>query len=318
MTLPAYHLRPNKAVDRLVFVDAIRRLHRIDSLSDYTYYGFGGPYLEDFRLLYESFEGIDMVSIEEDSEVFKRQEFHLPFSTLQICNMNSGEFISDYEPGDNKLIVWLDYTDTSVKNLGEFQELLSKIAEGSMVKITFRAHRGDILGEDESGKNRWGVFIEDFYEYMLDPAMELPPTRRDYVQLIQDMAQMASEITLSGQVNVFQPINSLRYSDGTDMLTLTGIVCLSDELQEIRDAFEDWEFANLDWDPPKRIEVPFLSTKERLYLQSKLPCDEGSAGEVLHSALGYLIGKSDSDTRRQLESYSLFHRQYPYFIRAMP
>ena len=65
MKQPPYHLRPNKAVDRLALVEAIKRLGRMGDLSEYTYYGLGGPYLEDFRLLYELCPEIKMVSIEE-------------------------------------------------------------------------------------------------------------------------------------------------------------------------------------------------------------------------------------------------------------
>ncbi len=55
MTPPAYHLRTNKAIDRFTFIEAIRRMASPKELSECTYYGFGGPYLEDFRLLHESF-----------------------------------------------------------------------------------------------------------------------------------------------------------------------------------------------------------------------------------------------------------------------
>lgn len=50
MTVPAYHLRPNKAVDRNLLMDAIGMLAGMDSDGPrgYTYHGFGGPYLEDF------------------------------------------------------------------------------------------------------------------------------------------------------------------------------------------------------------------------------------------------------------------------------
>jgi len=58
MKHPAYHLRPNKAVERVAFIDGIKHLGRFERLSEYTYFGFGGPYLEDFRLLYEFYPEI--------------------------------------------------------------------------------------------------------------------------------------------------------------------------------------------------------------------------------------------------------------------
>jgi len=75
---PAYHTRPNKAVDRLTLIDAIRLVVKPRELSDYTYYSMGGPTLDDFRLIYEFYPEIKMVSIEQHEETYKRQQFHLP------------------------------------------------------------------------------------------------------------------------------------------------------------------------------------------------------------------------------------------------
>ena len=109
----AYQLRPNKAVDRLFLIEAIRRLDRLARLREYTYYGLGGPYLEDFRLLYELYPEIKMVSIEEDADTVKRQEFHLPCAveTLTLEKAKFKSYLAHYEPNDKKSIFWLDYTE---------------------------------------------------------------------------------------------------------------------------------------------------------------------------------------------------------------
>ena len=72
MTISAYSMRPNKAADRFALMEAIRRLGGLSNngLREYTYYGLGGSYLEDFRLLYELYPEIGMVSIEDNEEVF--------------------------------------------------------------------------------------------------------------------------------------------------------------------------------------------------------------------------------------------------------
>jgi hypothetical protein len=49
-----YHLRQNKAIDRNLFTDLLSRIGRYKNISDYTYYGFGGPYMEDFKVLSRS------------------------------------------------------------------------------------------------------------------------------------------------------------------------------------------------------------------------------------------------------------------------
>jgi hypothetical protein len=63
---PAYHLRTNKAVERLLFIELLRRLDRALSrpIAQYKYVGLGGPYLEDFNLLHATFGNNEMTSLE--------------------------------------------------------------------------------------------------------------------------------------------------------------------------------------------------------------------------------------------------------------
>ena len=106
MTVPAYLLRPNKAADRFALMEAIRRLSRLDpkGLEGYTYYGLGGPHLEDFRLLYELYPEISMVSIESAKRNLKRQKFHLPCSSVCLEGVDVSTFISSYKRSSGKSI----------------------------------------------------------------------------------------------------------------------------------------------------------------------------------------------------------------------
>ena len=65
------------------------------------------------------------------------------------------------------------------------------------------------------------------------------------------------------------------------------------------------------------IDVPTLSTKERLHLQDRLPLNL-NAGRVLRRALGYLIDKDVRRTEAKLKQYADFHRYFPYFMKAIP
>ena len=311
MNPPPYHLRPNKAVDRFIMIEAIRRLEQFGSLSQYTYYGLGGPYLEDFRILYELCKDLGMVSIEIDKEIFKRQQFHLPCSTVLLNNIDLFDFIDDYDSNGKKSIFWLDYTNLTNRNFECFKLLLNKVAPGSVVKISLRAQAKDYLKDPET-------FRDTFQDLMPDPNINIPWKSKKYAKLIQDMLQVASQQALPGQLDyMFQPINSFFYSDGTEMLTLSGIICSRIDKAKFRRGFEDWEFANLDWEEPTAIDVPILSTKERLHLQDRLPCSEPT-GETLLTALGHSLGRNEERTKTQLKQYSEFHRYYPYFIRAVP
>jgi len=310
MRHPPYHLRPNKAVDRLMFVEAIRRLGKLAPLSDYTYYGLGGPYLEDFRLLYDFCPEIKMVSIERDKETFKRQKFHLPCGTLRLEKTDFKSFLARYESRDERSIFWLDYTGLEYGHFGEFMALLGKISENSMIKVTLRAEPRDYF--DESGAER---FKREFGALTdADPPREF----RDFACLLQDMLQVAAEKALpSAMPLMFHPVSSFYYADGAKMFTLTGLICVRTEAAMVKNAFRDWQFANLHWGKPKRIDVPVLSTKERLHLQNLLPC-RGRAGRMLRAALGYLIDDDRRKTDIKLKQYAEFHRYFPYFMKGIP
>ena len=319
MKHPFYPLRPNKAVDRLAFMEAIRHLDKIGDLSDYTYYGMGGPHLEEFRLLYEFCPQIGMVSIEKDEEIYKRQRFHLPCGTLRLECAEFSDFLASYDPNDGKSVFWLDYTGLFASHFSEFAALLGKLAEKSMVKVSLRAEPRDYFDRsgEEQGSGGKG-FREEFGDVMPDASADPPIDPRDFACLIQDMLQVVAERALPSAVPLkFLPVSSFYYTDGTWMLTLTGVIWPRERQEEVEKAFGDWRFANLTWKRPKRINVPSLSTKERLCLQEHLPCRK-NAGSVLCSALGYLI---DDDKRRSeymLKQYADFHRYYPYFMRATP
>jgi len=307
---PAYQLRPNKAVDRLTLIDAIRRLGKLAELSDYTYYGLGGPYLEDFRLLYEFYPEIKLVSIEENIETFKRQKFHLPCGTLKLMNVQSRWFLSHYEAGERKSIFWLDYTGLEYRHFEDFMMLLGKSTANSMIKITLQAEPREHLHKAEEFREKFGALMPD---RSADP----PRAPGGFAYLVQQIVQIASQNALpSAMPLMFLPVSSFYYSDGTAMFTLTGVVCFRTEEIEVRRVFEGWEFANLDWQKPKRIDVPMLSIKERLHLQHRLP--RKNAGRVLRRALGYLIDKDVRSTEFRLSQYAAFHRQFPYFMKAVP
>ncbi|KKL84913.1 hypothetical protein LCGC14_1959990, partial [marine sediment metagenome] len=210
MRHPAYHLRPNKAVDRFALVEAIRCLEASCKLNEYTYYGLGGPYLEEFRLLYEYYPQIKMVSIENDEETYKRQRFHLPCRTLRLNNTDVKSFLAQYEPKNKKSIFWLDYPDLEYGDFEDFITLLGKVNAMSMVKITLRAEPSDYLDKGEE-------FRKKFQAVMPRPSEDPPPTSPEFAYLLQEMLQVAAEKALPAESTslMFQPVSSFYYSDGT-------------------------------------------------------------------------------------------------------
>ncbi len=321
MKSPAYHLRPNKAAERFAFIEAIKRLTKLGgNLEEYTYYGLGGPYLEDCRLFYEFYPEISMVSIEENEEVFKRQQFHLPCGNLHLEPKDMKSFITQYEPNDKKSIFWLDYTRLEYGCFDEFKVLLGKITEKSMIKVTVRAESDDFWDEYKNPRSeKIEMFQREFMTILPDPSIIPPRDSREFANLLQKMLQIAAQQALPAEATslVFQPVSSFYYTDGKGMFTLTGIMCKRSNKWRVVKAFKDWEFANFKWEKPTRIEIPILSTKERLHVQRHLPC-KTSRGAILRAELGYLIDEDIPTTEDALEQYAAFHRYFPYFLRGTP
>ncbi len=321
MKYPAYQLRPNKAVDRLTLIDAIKHVGKLHNLSEYTYYGFGGPTLEDFRLLYEFHPEIKMISIEGNDEVYKRQQFHAPCRTvhLKIEKAEFNSFLVQYEAKERKSIFWLDYTGLKYAHFDEFMVLLGKVSPGSIIKITLRCEPRDYFSKDEAEDTRKRQeFQEEFQEVLPRPSEEPPNRFADFAKLLQDMIQIAAQKALSSVTLLkFVPISSFCYADGAGMFTLSGIVCLRSQQATIRTAFRTWHLANLNWNKPRVIDVPTLSTQERLHLQRRLPRG-ANAGRILRNSLGYLIDSSVGRTEAKLQQYADFHRYFPYFMKAIP
>ena len=323
MSSPAYHLRPNKAADRFALMEAIRRLPRLGDggLEEYTYIGLGGPYLEDFRQLYEFFPDMSMVSIESEEEVYKRQKFHRPFRSLKLIKDEVSSYIKRYDPGANKSIFWLDYTGLEYSFFQDFEALLGTVAENSMIKVTLRSDPGEYWTHrpPQLKKEKAETFRRKFERIMPDPSATPPILAGNFAYFLQEMLQVATEQALppAASIRTFVPVSSFYYSDGTCMFTLTGIVCETARKHDVERAYMDWEFANLAWDPPKKIAVPVLSTKERLHLQRLLPT-KTARGRRLRKRLGYLIENNVNRTEAALEQYAAFHRYSPYFIRGVP
>ena len=70
----------------------------LKDLAEYTYFGLGGPFLEDFRVLNDFFGDLKLVSIEVNEEVVKRQQFHCLAGTYGYDTRRSGHSWGDIRP----------------------------------------------------------------------------------------------------------------------------------------------------------------------------------------------------------------------------
>lgn len=317
---PAYHLRKNKAVDRLIFLELIRALDLFISVSKHRYYGFGGPYLEDMRLVSEAFPQIPLWSFETDEDTYKRQKFHKCSRHIILKNMSFGEFLPEL-PAGVPAIVWLDYTGLGRSDLQEFQKICQLVGEWSLIRLTLRAKAP--LGKQRIRTLKswaYAKFSRRFREFIPPDVTASDFSEGGFPCFVQKMVHRAALSSLPVRTegdHVFQLLHSSHYSDGTEMVSITGIIVSQKNQERIAGHFQaNLEYTNVDWQEPSLIRVPDLTTKERLHLARFLPPGTPD-GTSLAKKLRYNIGADESTTIEALTQYEKYFRYYPYFAKVL-
>jgi hypothetical protein len=332
MKHPAYHLRPNKAVDRLLWLNVLDALSS-EERKNSTYYSLSGPFLEDLHIVHLIYPEIKLVAIEQDLDTHLRQKFHQFSRVVELRHQKLGNFVSDFpseEDSETRDILWLDFTDFQPKNFTEFCSIIGQAKFGTIVRVTLPAKPdldnqtikklGEVTGINDvldRLKDSFKEKYQKFYPHSIDP--NLLEGGKPYAIMVQMMIRLAAEIGLKGYENkIFQPLQTIFYSDGTQMLSVAGIICEETKQPSVQQQFQHIRFANFDWKEPQQINIPTLSLKERLHFASLLPVADGKdAGTILHQALGYTIDRNEETSKKQLSAYAEYYREYPNFIKAV-
>lgn len=315
-----YNLRQNKAIERGLYIDLLARIGRYRNISDYTYVGFGGPFMEDFKLMHSELRISSMISIEADANVVKRQQFNMPLACISISEKRSGEFLLDHEfSGEN--IVWFDYAAPKdlPQQLAECESLIAKLNAGDVVKVTVNAHSSS-LGEPETGDlldYRAAVAMKRLGGY--GPMIVEPDdvTANSYPKLLLKAIDSAMKRGVAGSKELYvQPLSAFVYKDGQQMLTATAIVLKHNQKQEFfeKSRLESWAYGCLDWTVPLSISIPDLSMKERLRIESLLP---GATPQEIVESLGYFVGANEREASELMRNFVRYYRLSPSYSRVV-
>jgi hypothetical protein len=320
-----YHLRPNKAVERLLFVDLLTQLDRALSLEDhYHYFGFGGPQMEDFRVLHERFQKLRMYCIEEDEAVLARQKFNQPHTSITFLPCTSAKFLANYEPGRKRVIVWLDYAKANkrVAQVAEFQELLRKAPPLSVIKLTLNANAESLGGapDDENRRTKQrDKLVAQFNRFLAKDEPEEIVAQQNFPSTLVRILDEAAREALSKKPGLLlQPLASFTYSDSSHaMLTFVGLLGTKDDVDDVmeKSRLRSWYFSRFDWSGPRDINVPELTAKERIHINQMLPqCQDKTAR--IASKLKFPLDPDPDLAKRKLSQYVDFYRHYPHFGRV--
>lgn len=328
----AYHLRQNKAVDRHLFIDLLSRLNRYTPIGLYKYISFGGAFLEDFKLIHSYFGNKKMVSLENDSTAFRRQSFNVPLSCIECLEKDSKDFVDEFESNENT-IVWLDYADAGKTRIQiqEFETLVTKMAKNDIIKLTLNANPDSLYkytavrGQpretvEVQNQTRLQRLTEKLGDYLPNGTGPDDMTMEKLPEVLIKVVEYAANKAMTGRMveNLFfQPLSSFAYVDGYhQMLTVSGVILSKADKREFLEKTDirKWGAASLTWGSYKKIMVPALTAREKVFIDQLLPKKSTSA---IHKKLKFYFDPDISKSNEMVDNYRLYYRYYPNFHRVL-
>jgi hypothetical protein len=330
----AYHLRPNKYVERQLFIELLAMLGVTQNPDKYVYVSLGGPQLEDQRLVHHNLGIKSLISLEEDETVVGRQKFNRRPSYVDCRHQSTQDFVDNFDQfiarfTDKVFIIWLDYASARhrLAQIIEYRTLLGKLAEGDIVKITINANPETLAGPQPNEsmadlqKRRADILSSKFYEYL--PTSTIDPSLinvRGLPILLCSIVKQATLLALEAHNPRLRalPLGIFCYSDGHhQMLTVTIILKRANDtdVEILRNDLHlsQWLYLPEDWTNVKRIEVPMLTAKERLFLEELLFTD---SHEAIHSRMPFKFDQEDDQSLKILQNYAEHYRRYPSYFQV--
>ena len=300
-----FRLRPAKAVERRMIIEACGRMAGFASILDFRYIGLGSPFFNDFVLMHRRYGLRNMICIEREVQHKDRFLFNRPFDCISMEWGTSTEVLPTLSWRDIPTIVWMDYDGRiSEEMLSDLRTIFSQIETGSLALFTIQADGNSFKTDEQSSLERFQEEMRDF--------VPIDATRRDMqgkafqrmlwrivnneISRILDQRNVA--MPASNHIQYRQLFNVI-YADDARMTTIGGVIYRADQTQHLAACkFDDMNFVRRD-DEPLEIIVPTLTHREQWKLDTLLP----SSGPELE-----FLAEGD------VTNYSQIYRYYPTFV----
>lgn len=307
-----YRLRPNKAVDRELFLSLLMRLAPKLGLEKYHYVGLGGPFLEDFRMIHGRLGIAKMTCIESEEQVHKRQLFNRPVASIECIYKRLDDYLDETD-FDRPTIIWLDYTEPNKirTQIERFARTIGAVPIGSVLRVTLNANPG-ALGKPDSNLSEAELMKWRLQAFQCRLGSRFPSglaadgmTQKSYGKSLLYALNLAVEKELLSFTDR-QVVWALatHYADGQAMVTATLVVCDEGD-KSVEKLVKGWEFFATT-DAPHRINLPALSSLERLTMESDINAKIKMDFELPESDMG----------ENPFEVFKKFYRIYPHFSRV--
>lgn len=328
-TVP-YQLRPNKHVDRELFIDALSRIREV---GGYRYASMGGKFMEDIVATYLRLGINHLTSIDLDPNTVARQQFNRPLSNIDIRQLSSGEFVRELVDGrlddvnvTDLWAIWLDYTDPAnrLAQLTEVVDLLSVLEHGEVLKVTMNANprtlaprQRDYYPDDGAWRHECEegarTSLADFFPQAMND--ENPSQKRGFARVvggaIHNAAVRARSVDRSKR---FALLQANRYTDLEHQMVSIAVLVLRapNDAQTVGYPL-DLVLDPALWLDPVEIALPDLSARERFAIDRML--FQSSVADI-RQGLGFELGERENETLSALRQYEQHFRQYPNFTRV--
>lgn len=307
-----YRLRPNKAVDRELFLSLLMRLAPKLALEKYHYVGLGGPFLEDFRLIHGRLGIAKMTCIETEEQVHKRQLFNRPIASIECVHKSLEDYLDETNL-DSPAIIWFDYTEPKgiTSQIERFARTIGTVPIGSVLRITLNANPSSLgrpdgnLSEAELMGWRLQAFQRRLGALFPNGLIAAGMKQENFGKSLLNALKLAVEKeVLSFRDRRIVWALATHYADGQAMVTAALVVCQNDD-KTIEEVVKAWEF-HATTDAPHRVDLPALSTLERLTMESD---DDAQA------KMGFELPTSNMG-ENPFDVFKKFYRIYPHFSRV--
>jgi hypothetical protein len=302
-----YSIRPAKATQRRMLVEALGRLTPIDSLSKYQYIGFGSTFFLDFKMIHRQYGIKKLTSVERERDKRPRFDFNKPFSCIDMYYGTAAEFfISERIDWDRRAIIWLDYDyrmDGTV--LADIDRVAESARPGSLLLVTVdaqlpKANERQKLLEEE-------LELSKLLEWVGGKMSRLGDWGLAHAYWGHAKTNLESTLRKRRPECKWHQLFNFHYQDGHKMLTFGGL--LVDE--EVKKVIKQCRFKELPYFRPQaealEIAVPNLTEPEMHKLAQRMPnLTKRNRKPLTRLAI------EDVD----IDNYRLLYRYLPRFIES--
>jgi len=312
-----YMLRPRKQIERKILIELFQKLQNYNkkiNLVEYHYIGLGSVYYYDFILFHKFLNINKMISLDKENTK-KRFEFNKPYDFIEFRNVSTTDFLLNYNFKD-KLLIWLDYDSMlydikdDAKNdsiLNDIEEITKKSKVNDFFILTIDVTCPENPEQKQNFLNCFDIYISSKFkkEKFIYPL--------HYHCVIQDILLNYIEEHQKFQDVKFRKLFSFNYKDSAYMYTLGGIYDESDKFQK---SFSNETFVTINKEKIINIDVPILTYREKLYLDSEI---SKLKKRIVRNNKEKLLNSLEFEIRslEELKSYLTYYKYYPQYFEGI-